>query len=584
VLFDPVQIWAKINTPSPVPNLFWCDAATGAMHVSRVGDDPNSVNTFDVPNASTAVQPVVLEGLTPGRVDIFCCAGGSLMHTVWDGSGWSTETITEYNSSFAAAAVYGLRHGRVDLFWCSEKGELIDTYLDGENWRNATIASGLPFFAPPAAVYDPAHDKAHLFWVDAEGALIRTSSDGDAWEMQTVFRTTMIPAPPVAICGYQPGRMDVLWGGVDKQLKQATGDGTTWNSVRLNPGRMASPVAVAATRYFDWQMSPDALEFFWADESGALWFQWFDGNWNVRQLAEPGSVKSPLYSYNQGGNPAPGFPPSTDPQSGLARHVCYVNNDNQLVETRLRPERDWWTHVFNFTSNPESYGWIWPGQDFIPPAFSSRFAPSCPTGTFGTWMIVCDTDLMLWLVAKLLDDMTDTTGPVRCCQHSNLGPVAYAPTCLMVSGRTPASAPATSYVFWCAKEDKSFRQSWVDQNFNWHTVTIDPGPILSTPAIYYWLNEGPVHIFLRGRDGSLQHEWAYGEDMGEHYRAAGWQTETIDPGPVCSDPYAVNNQGRIYVFWLDSSGKLQQTSQNEPAGQAGWSTINIAPATNDGSN
>jgi hypothetical protein len=587
--FAPVQVQAQIQAPSPTPHLLWCDKA-GMLQVTYVDwTSSHPVTTTNQIGGPTVFQFAVLEGLTPGRVDIFWILKGVsprrvLMNTVWDGGKWSVRQgeVHDLHLDLAFAPVGGLQPGRVDVFWRSADGRLHDTWFGPQG--GGIDPGGPPAVVsetPPAASYDPVQRRINVFWLGNDSNLHRTSFDGTNWTAPEVIGINpMMPAPAV-ISGYKPGRMDILWGGVERTLKQSSGDGTTWKSVMLNPGHMASAATVPSLNDSDAAAPLEFLEFSWVNAAGSVWYETFDGNWHLLELAK-GAKSPPLICKLTFG---PGFAASA-PGGGVARFVYWVNGANQLCETCVIPgQKSWMTNPIDYTTRINRAAGA-PRTNT--PTFSSRFAPALLTGPTlthdGIQLFVCDADFNLWAVSL----NKGSSGPSYSGQNLHLGPLAYAPTAIWAprwSTATPPSLTGLPFVFWCAKEDLSLRHSWLDQNKNWKTVTHEPGPVTSAPAIFI-SGDWSVHIFWRAQDGSLRRNWGSAGELGDAYRAGsgGWQTEIIDPGPVGSDLSAIENWQRTpYVFWLDSSGKLKQTSQNPDFAHShwrgNWQTRNIAPAT-----
>jgi len=568
--FAPVQIQASIYTPTPRPHVFW----VGQDHMLRVNyveADPNTVRStyLQVPHHGTyqnvgpvTSQPAVIAGLAPGRVDVFWTSDNKIMHTFWDGTDWFFPSVLgnslDVHFDFILIPVCGLAPGRLDLFWRQTQGSIMDTCFDGTRWTTTPVAHqrgeyGVPF-PPPAAVYEPSRNRIHLFWLDQGGNLINTSCDGTSWRPPAqinppplwatpAWRGAALPAP-AALYGYDQGRMDVFWGGADQTLKQAYGDGTTWNALRINPGPVTS---AAVTRPMPYE-TPQQSYLFWENTDGAVISVMGSiglnaGDLTANPLIESGCVMSPIASCVFLSD----------------AFIYWINSDNQLCETRR---------------------WGATGNVRPPALFSARFAPAVltlPEGNlYGLELFVCDTELMLWHVA-----WTNANVPYYAARALHIGPLAFAPVAV-----TPGAAPQPNklasnlggdkFVFWCAKDDMSLRQSWRPAGaIDWQTTTIDPGPMTSAPA-QLLLPNGEFHLFWAGQGGTLKHKWAFGSAM----RTASWQTEVISNGPMGSAPCAVHNpeQQKIYVFWLDSNGNLKQTSPNGSGGP-GWHTADIAAPT-----
>ncbi|HSS19340.1 MAG TPA: hypothetical protein VLL54_04645 [Pyrinomonadaceae bacterium] len=579
--FDPFQIRAKIFAPTEVPNLFWSD---DELHVSFDGPDPNAVNSRVVPGVGCDFQPAVLEGLAPGRLDIFWAGQGALWNTVWSGGSWETQFMMgDFTSIDTVEAVCGLNPGKVDLFWRSQEGDLRDAYFDGEKWQVDTIATGLPFHALPTAIYNAAENKIQVFWLDTGGVMQNTWSDGQSWTTEPISGGAQMQDPAVAY-GYAPGRTDIFWGGADKNLKHTSGDGTTWNTSPLNLGpvnytypssnpsdpwsnmfaqRISINPAPLASAPAAWSQSdPGQIEVCWGGLNGQAFYYRFDGNW--QNTALPQSVTTRIRSTFQPDNW--GLPPDESFWMKSPPAFCrFAGNDiiywidgaNRLCETTRwnrqsnysLPDQlyqplsstnpwsgDWKTTVVDF--NPGNYYYHsqnpdgtfntnvhFPGRpntNFPAPWSSPRFAPVPLSGLDGTSdaFQLFICDLDFNLWSVVLRLTTDPQQPPHSAQNLHLGPLAFAPAAAVVPPVN--NQGGGKFIFWCSAVDKSLKQSSLNTTTGmWETVTIDPGPMSSGPT-QLLTPSGALHLFWADANGELRHKSVMGDAIGNGAAANGW--------------------------------------------------------------
>jgi hypothetical protein len=183
-------------------------------------------------------------------------------------------------------------------------------------------------------------------------------------------------------------------------------------------------------------------------------------------------------------------------------------------------------------------------------------------------------------------------------QNLHLGPLAFAPVAAVtaipdgvqrgeVVNRGDGTARSDVMLFWCAKEDMSLRQSWQDANGAWQTMTIDPGPMATGPALLN-MPRGELYVLWGAQDGSLRNTWANAGDIRDPREFHGWQTEVVSPGTMVSAPAAVWNSAlnMPFVFWRDDDGELMQSWLNwgyEPGTPVRhvpkWQTMTAAPGS-----
>lgn len=240
------------------------------LHMTGIGGAWSPFECLGAPAAMSAGLPIPMGLAGPPaacsggaeRIDVFAVGlGGGLLHTAWNGGGWSEfESLGSPPVGIAGAsrpvplsgpvAACSCGGKRIGVFVRGPRGDLLLKWWDGTRWSEfASLGS-------PEVQYD-------------------------------LYPAVTIAAPltgPPAACSWGPERMDVFARGPGGDLLHKWWDGKDWSPFES----LGMPIAVEADRRcipFTGSVTactwgPSRLDVFARALDGHLYHAWWDGTWD----------------------------------------------------------------------------------------------------------------------------------------------------------------------------------------------------------------------------------------------------------------------------------------------------------------
>jgi hypothetical protein len=265
-------------------------------------------------------------------------------------------------------AAVARRPDHLDVFWAADDGAIWTNWwnaqANGGRWNTPFPITNRQVVPPGAAVAAVARTPDHLdiFWADNDGAIGTNWWDAHdpngGWNKHPAFRISdpnvVPPGAGVAAVARHPDHLDVFWadngGAIGTNWWDGNDPNGSWNkhpAFRISDPNVVPPgarVAAVARR-------PEQLDVFWADNGGAIWTNWWDGNdpnggWNkhpafrITQLnvVPPGAGVAAVSRYpdhldvfwaDNGGAIGTTWWNGTDPNGGWDKHPAFrITNPN----------------------------------------------------------------------------------------------------------------------------------------------------------------------------------------------------------------------------------------------------------------
>ncbi|AZZ55799.1 peptidoglycan DD-metalloendopeptidase family protein [Rathayibacter iranicus] len=165
---------------------------------------------------------------TSGVVNVYYAGpDAQLLHVYSQPDGWSSSAALPADENVAGTPSAIAKNGKVNLFWRSTSGNLVQAYFDGNRWQKtgSALASGLT--VDPVAVSTGSGDQIDVFYGNASRNLAHVWYSTEWSAPSDLPGTSSISTPAVSAIWRPNGRENVFWRGSDGRLTQSYFDPAT---------------------------------------------------------------------------------------------------------------------------------------------------------------------------------------------------------------------------------------------------------------------------------------------------------------------------------------------------------------------
>lgn len=165
---------------------------------------------------------------TSGVVNVYYAGpDAQLLHIYSQPDGWSSSAALPADETVAGTPSAIAKNGKVNLFWRSTSGNLVQSYFDGTRWQEtgSALASGLT--VDPVAVSTGSGDQLDVFYGNASRNLTHVWYSTEWSAPSDLPGTSSISTPAISATWRPNGLENVFWRGSDGRLSQSYFDPAT---------------------------------------------------------------------------------------------------------------------------------------------------------------------------------------------------------------------------------------------------------------------------------------------------------------------------------------------------------------------
>jgi len=226
------------------------------------------------------------------RSDVFYRGTDGVLHSAsFSGGAWTDKHISVVKMESAPCAISHAESGRIDVFYHSDEGHLINTWhkKDKESWVNTTLP-GEKVFSAPKAARGVAPDRIDVIWREKGGDIHDTCFENGSWTTKKIDNHDECASDIYPVAGFEQGRLDCFWRGKDNNLHH-TKFHNGWASNKITQhGTMQGAPAPA--------LVGDHLHVYWIDEAHNIHQTIFEraGEWHDKTIGGAGMVHCSVLS------------------------------------------------------------------------------------------------------------------------------------------------------------------------------------------------------------------------------------------------------------------------------------------------
>lgn len=165
---------------------------------------------------------------TSGVVNVYYAGpDAQLLHIYSQPDGWSSSVALPADENVAGTPSAVAKDGKVNVFWRSTSGNLVQSSFDGTRWQKtgSALASGLT--VDPVAVSTGSGDQLDVFYGNASRHLTHVWYSTEWSAPSDLPGTSSISTPAISATWLPNGRENVFWRGSDGRLTQSYVDPAT---------------------------------------------------------------------------------------------------------------------------------------------------------------------------------------------------------------------------------------------------------------------------------------------------------------------------------------------------------------------
>lgn len=205
-------------------NVFWRGSRGSLGHAYATGGVWSSGGTLATGLTADPFAVVT----TSGVVHVYYAGpGAQLLHISSQPDGWSSSAALPADETVAGTPSAVAKDGKVNLFWRSTSGNLVQSSFDGTDWRKTGVALASGLTVDPVAVSTGSGDQLDVLYGNASRTIAHVSYSTGWSAPSDLPGSSSISTPVISATWQSNGLGNVFWRGSDGRLTQSHFDPAT---------------------------------------------------------------------------------------------------------------------------------------------------------------------------------------------------------------------------------------------------------------------------------------------------------------------------------------------------------------------